>query len=249
MPVKKACCWSFFFRAGDPVSQQTLTGLQKLADAYKESGKLTLLAVSQNTEDETREFAAQLGITFPCLLDRDQYLSMTYGVTTIPTVYLAAGDGRVVRKMNGYRGAILNEMSATVALFAEVAQVTIDENAPMPEPPRLLFPRRKPPPLKGDTDALRVRHYPAKQPRRQHSACHGKRRRGGNPPPDHGGAGAGAAGVRYRPGAASPAPAARDDDAPPPGWLARWKNAGGILGGLASLVFFAAQAKIRPVRL
>lgn len=132
---KKGMLLVVFFHTGDPVSQQTLAGLQRLADAYKESGKLTVLAVSQNTEDETREFAAQFGITFPCLLDRDQYLSMTYGVTTIPTAYLAAGDGRVVRKMNSYRGAILNEMSARVALFAEVAQVTIDESAPMPDPP------------------------------------------------------------------------------------------------------------------
>jgi peroxiredoxin len=133
-----------FFRTTDPVSQQTLTALQKLADAYKESGKLTILAVSQNSEDETREFVSKFGIGFPCLLDRDQYLSMTYGVTVMPTAYLAAGDGRIVRKMSGYRGGIVNEMSAKVALFAEVAQVTIDESAPMPEPPPPAIPTPEP---------------------------------------------------------------------------------------------------------
>lgn len=141
---KKGMLLVVFFRTDDPVSQQTLVGLQKLTDAYKESGKLTILAVSQNTEDETRDFAAKFGITFSCLLDRDQYLSMTYGVTTMPTTYLAAGDGHIVRKMNGYRGGILNEMSAKVALFAAVEQVTIDENAPMPAPPPPALPAPEP---------------------------------------------------------------------------------------------------------
>lgn len=133
-----------FFRTDDPVSQQTLTALQKLADAYKESGKLSILAVSQNSEEETRDFVAKFRISYSCLLDRDQYLAMTYGVTVIPTAFLAAGDGKIVRKMNGYRGGIVNEMSAKVALFAAVNQVTIDENAPMPEPPPPAIPAPEP---------------------------------------------------------------------------------------------------------
>jgi peroxiredoxin len=141
---KKGMLLVVFFRTTDPVSQQTLASLQKLADAYKESGKLTVLAVSQDSEDETRDFTTRFGITFPCLLDRDQYLSMTYGVTVIPTAYLAAGDGLIVRKMSGYRGGIVNEMSAKVALFAGVEQVTIDENAPMPEPPPPAIPAAEP---------------------------------------------------------------------------------------------------------
>ncbi|MES2459520.1 MAG: TlpA disulfide reductase family protein [Armatimonadota bacterium] len=135
-----------FFRTNDANSQQTLAALQKFADAYKETGKLTILAVSQNNEDETRDFVTEFGITFPCLLDRDQYLSMTYGVTVIPTAYLAAGDGLIVRKMSGYRGGILNQMSAKVALFAEVEQVVIDESAPMPEPPPPALPAPEPEP-------------------------------------------------------------------------------------------------------
>jgi peroxiredoxin len=141
---KKGMLLVVFFRPNDPVSTQTLMSLQKFADAYKESGKLTVLAVSQSREEETRDFVTQSGVTFPCLVDHDQYLSMTYGITVIPTAYLAAGDGLVVRKMSGYRGSILNEMSAKVALFAEVAQIVIDENAPMPEPPPPAIPAPEP---------------------------------------------------------------------------------------------------------
>jgi len=43
-----------FFKADSPASQRTAPYLQKLADAYKESGKLTVLGVSQ---DDLRGFA------------------------------------------------------------------------------------------------------------------------------------------------------------------------------------------------
>ncbi|MBC8102505.1 MAG: TlpA family protein disulfide reductase [Cytophagales bacterium] len=141
---KKGMLAVVFFRTDDVLSQQVLPFFQKLADAYKESGKLTVWGISQDGETETRALALQQGITFPLLLDRDRYLSMTYGVTTVPTAYLAAGDGRIVRKMGGLRGTALNEMSAKVALFAEVEPVVLDESAAMPAPPPPALPPAEP---------------------------------------------------------------------------------------------------------
>lgn len=118
-----------FFKPSDPVSQTTLPYLQKLADSYKESGKLTVLGVSQEAEEATREFGKQFGITFPLMMDREGYHAMVYGLTALPTAYLADGSGVILRKAVGFKPKAINEMSARVAAFAEVEPVEIVADA------------------------------------------------------------------------------------------------------------------------
>jgi peroxiredoxin len=124
-----------FFRPSDPISKQALQQVQKIADAYRESGKLTVLAVSEEDEAATRAAAPSLGVSFPVLVDHDRYHAMLYGVTALPSLFLAGGDGRVIRKSAGLHGAAVNEISAKVAVFAGVAGVAIDPAAYMPETP------------------------------------------------------------------------------------------------------------------
>ena len=127
---KKGMVVLAFFRPSDPVSVRLLPFLQKLADAYKESGKLTVWGVSLDDAALTRVFAADAGITFPLLLDHDGYLAMTYGITDLPTTYLADGNGLIGRKMVGVRPHALNDMSVRVAGFAGVeTPVVIAEDA------------------------------------------------------------------------------------------------------------------------
>jgi len=116
-----------FFRPSDPVSRQVLPYLQKIADAYKESGKLTVWGVSEEDEAATRAAATELGVTFPLLLDRDKYHAMVYGITTIPSLFLAGGDGLIQRKSVGCKPAALNDISRRVATFAEVEPVLVAE--------------------------------------------------------------------------------------------------------------------------
>lgn len=124
-----------FFRPSDPVSRQVLPFVQKIADAYKEAGKLTIWGVSQEDDATTRAAATELGIAFPLLLDRDLYHSMLYGVTAVPALFLAGGDGQIQRKAIGFRGVALNQISDKVATFAEAEPAVIDPDSPMPERP------------------------------------------------------------------------------------------------------------------
>lgn len=120
-----------FFNTTDPASIQTLPYVQKIADAYKESGKLTVFAVSQSDEAATRSFADTYGITVPLLLDHGQYHTMLFGVTAVPTLYLADSAGIIQRKAVGFKANALNEISAKVAAFAEVeAAVIVDGTEP-----------------------------------------------------------------------------------------------------------------------
>ena len=112
--------FAFFGFDGDSV--KTLKALQALADGYKESGKLTVWGISQEADPAAvKAFAAENGITFPLMLDHELYHSGLYGIPYAPTVFLVASDGTVQRKMLGYKPAILNDISARYAKFAEVA--------------------------------------------------------------------------------------------------------------------------------
>ena len=121
-----------FFNTGTPECLALMPALQKLADAYKESGKFTVLGVSQDDTDMTRAFAEQHGLKYSIVIDHDGYHAMVYGISKVPTLFFADGTGLVLRKFAGYNGAALNLISARIAKFADVEQVVIDENAPMP---------------------------------------------------------------------------------------------------------------------
>lgn len=119
-----------FFRTDCPQCRQTIALLQSLADAYADSGKLTVWGVSQDSAAATRAFAEQNGIRFPLLLDHDAWQSMNYGVTSVPTLYLVDGQGVVVQKVRGHSPATLDAVSAKVAAFLEREPVALTAPAP-----------------------------------------------------------------------------------------------------------------------
>ncbi|MBB6052530.1 peroxiredoxin family protein [Armatimonas rosea] len=113
----------FAFFGLDGQSAQTLQALQKLADGYKESGKLTVWGISQETDPAVvKSFAAELGITFPLMLDHQLYHSGLYGIPYAPAVFLVSSDGKVQRKALGYKPTVLSDMSQRYATFAELPE-------------------------------------------------------------------------------------------------------------------------------
>lgn len=124
-----------FFEPGNADSEQLMPYLQKFADGYKESGKLSVLALSGGDLQATQAFVQKYALKFPVVIDYDRYHAMVYGVTTNPTLVFADKDGLVRRKITGFRGRALNEISAAIAQTAEAAPVTIVDNEPMPALP------------------------------------------------------------------------------------------------------------------
>jgi peroxiredoxin len=131
---KKGMLVLAFFDTTSPACRVALPYLQKLADAYKESGKLTVWGVSEDDADTTRAFAQEHGITFPILLDYDRYHTLVWGINTFPTIFLSDGGGVVQRKVNGWSRAAINDISAKVAAFAEIEQpvVIVEDSDPSP---------------------------------------------------------------------------------------------------------------------
>ena len=90
-----------FFKVTCPVCQFTLPYFERL----HQSGKLAVVGISQNDEEDTRDFNRQFGITFPTLLDPEDAfeVSNAYGISSVPTSFLVAPDDTVIRVIEGWR--------------------------------------------------------------------------------------------------------------------------------------------------
>jgi peroxiredoxin len=100
-----------FFKITCPVCQFTFPFLERLHQAHG-NDRVTFLGISQDDARDTKEFLAEYGVTFPALVDDDGYpVSNQYGLTTVPTVFLIAPDGKVQVSSMGFSKADLEKIS------------------------------------------------------------------------------------------------------------------------------------------
>lgn len=91
-----------FFKVTCPVCQLTFPFLQRLHNPTA----LPIYGVSQNCEEDTREFNRYFGVTFPTLLDReddDFPASNAFGISSVPTMFLIERDGTISRVIEGWQ--------------------------------------------------------------------------------------------------------------------------------------------------
>ena len=90
-----------FFKISCPVCQMTFPFLDRLHTA----GRIPIYGVSQNDEEDTRDFNRRFGVTFPTLLDREENgfaASNAFGVSSVPTMFLIERDGTISRVIEGW---------------------------------------------------------------------------------------------------------------------------------------------------
>jgi peroxiredoxin len=115
--LKRGPVMAAFFKVSCPVCQFTFPFLERLFQAYA-SDRTTFWAISQDDAQDTREFCAEYGVTFPALPDEDGYpVSNDYGLTNVPTFYLISPDGRVQVDSVGFGKKALEKISAELARF------------------------------------------------------------------------------------------------------------------------------------
>lgn len=104
-----------FFKVSCPVCQFTFPYLQRLADRYAGEG-VTFIAISQDDARDTKEFLHEYGINFPTLLDTKGYpVSNAYGLTSVPTIFLIAPDGKVLVSEMGFNKGELEQIAQSLA--------------------------------------------------------------------------------------------------------------------------------------
>jgi|SRR5579863_125577 peroxiredoxin len=90
-----------FFKVTCPVCQLTFPFLERMHKA----GTLPIYGISQNEPEDTREFTAEFGVTFPILLDEEEDgfpTSNDYGISSVPTMFLVERDGAITRVFEGW---------------------------------------------------------------------------------------------------------------------------------------------------
>ena len=115
--LKKGPVVAAFLKVSCPVCQFTFPFLERLYAFYRDE-RVTFWAISQDDATDTKEFCADLGVTFPPLLDEDGYpVSNLYGLTNVPTILLIAPDGKVRVSCMGFGKAELEEISGKLAEY------------------------------------------------------------------------------------------------------------------------------------
>jgi len=113
-----------FFKINCPTCQFTFPFLEKLHKNYAGKG-FALWGISQNNQAETREFASQYQISFPLLLDQNNYqISYAYGITVVPTMFLIDKNQEIIFTSEGFAKEDLEKLSGDIA--ARVGATVID---------------------------------------------------------------------------------------------------------------------------
>jgi peroxiredoxin len=114
-----------FFKVTCPVCQLTFPFLERIHAA----GTLPIVGISQNCPEDTTEFAAEFGVTFPLLLDEQDEnfpASNAYGISSVPTMFLLEPGGCISRVAEGWSRADIESLAAR----AGVTAIRPEDNVP-----------------------------------------------------------------------------------------------------------------------
>jgi len=96
-------------------SKQMFPFLERLNARHSADG-LTVLGISQDSANITRSFARRYGITFPLLLEGDDYpVSRAFDIMATPTVFLIEPSGTVAYATMGFMKPSLDALGDAVA--------------------------------------------------------------------------------------------------------------------------------------
>lgn len=96
-------------------SKQMFPFLERLHQRHSGDG-LTVLGISQDSANITRSFARRYGITFPLLLEGDDYpISRAFDIAATPSVFLIESDRNVAYATMGFMKPALDALGDAVA--------------------------------------------------------------------------------------------------------------------------------------
>ena len=114
-----------FFKISCPVCQFAFPFLERLFKTYG-GNAATFLSISQDDALDTREFCQEYGVTFPALLDDENYTaSNLYGLTNVPSIFLIGADGIVKVTSIGFDKAKLEAISSELAALTKGPSVAL----------------------------------------------------------------------------------------------------------------------------
>jgi peroxiredoxin len=124
------------YKSSCKASKEMFPMLQRLSERLSSAG-VRFLGISQDSENITRSFARRAGVTFPILIEGEDYpLSKAFDVFSTPTVFLLSQDGTVAATTNGFFKMLVNQFADEVAgLVDAVKAPLIGDDGPDAEIP------------------------------------------------------------------------------------------------------------------
>jgi peroxiredoxin len=111
------------YKSSCEASKTTFPFMEKLHQAYP---ALTIWGIAQDSPNVTRSFARRTGVSFPMLIDDNDYtVSRAYNIVATPTLFLIDRSGVVVWQRMGFQKASMHELSNVVADLLGVPRVDI----------------------------------------------------------------------------------------------------------------------------
>lgn len=101
-----------FFKVSCPVCQFTFPYLERIHRSYRQ---IPLWGVSQDDLDASMSFAKAYGCSFPIILDEDLSLTVRYGLTNVPSLFLIDSSGKVQLTSVGFVRDDLEQINERLA--------------------------------------------------------------------------------------------------------------------------------------
>jgi peroxiredoxin len=115
------------YKSSCQASKTAFPFLEKIAHGYP-ADRLTVWGIAQDSANVTRSFARRTGVSFPILIDEDDYaVSRAYDILATPTIYLIDSAGTILWQGMGYQKPAIEELNAAVADLLGEPEVDITE--------------------------------------------------------------------------------------------------------------------------
>lgn len=101
-----------FFKVSCPVCQLAFPYLERLHKSYPQ---IPVWGISQDDKQATADFAKTYGLSFPCLLDETLSVTVKYGLTNVPTIFVVGSDGEIKQTIQGFVKDELESLNETMA--------------------------------------------------------------------------------------------------------------------------------------
>ena len=113
------------YKSSCAASKAMMPMLERLHGRYGNQG-LNVFGIAQDSPNITRSFARRGGITYPILIEGEEYpVSQAFDIFATPTVYLIQPDGRVAYTTMGFLRDQVNEIGEAVATTLGLPPETI----------------------------------------------------------------------------------------------------------------------------
>lgn len=90
-----------FWATWCPFCREEMKAIEQVWKDHRERGLLVLAVNAGQTQTQVSSFIAEIGVTYPILLDPGSKIARSYGVTGLPMTFVIGRDGRVVKRVLG----------------------------------------------------------------------------------------------------------------------------------------------------